>query len=193
MEDKVLIKGEFNFNKKIARIFYALAVITLTVCFMVAMSFGRGNPLWAFKGIEYGYYWFFIGAVAFVLIGIYLSNHETTFYLIVTEGKVSGKTLFGKTVDLPISQISAIGTGILKRVSIATSSGSIHFYGLVNQQEIYKCISDLLIKRQEETKVQTNSTSNSNTDELIKLNDLLKQGIITQEEFDAKKKQLLGL
>ena len=33
----------------------------------------------------------------------------------------------------------------------------------------------------------------SNADELKKYKDLLDQGIITQEEFDAKKKQLLGL
>ena len=35
--------------------------------------------------------------------------------------------------------------------------------------------------------------SESNADELKKYKDLLDQGVITQEEFDAKKKQLLGL
>ena len=34
---------------------------------------------------------------------------------------------------------------------------------------------------------------NENIDDLIKLKDLLDKGIITQEDFDAKKKQLLGL
>ncbi len=33
----------------------------------------------------------------------------------------------------------------------------------------------------------------SNADELAKYKDLLDKGIISQEEFDAKKKQLLGL
>ena len=33
----------------------------------------------------------------------------------------------------------------------------------------------------------------SSADELAKFKDLLDKGIITQEEFDAKKKQLLGL
>ena len=37
-------------------------------------------------------------------------------------------------------------------------------------------------------------TSDSNPyDEILKLNELLKMGILTQEEFDRKKKQLLGL
>ena len=35
--------------------------------------------------------------------------------------------------------------------------------------------------------------SQSNADELVKFKQLLDSGIITQEEFDAKKKQLLGL
>jgi hypothetical protein len=33
----------------------------------------------------------------------------------------------------------------------------------------------------------------SNADEILKFKNLLDSGIITQEEFDAKKKQLLGL
>ena len=33
----------------------------------------------------------------------------------------------------------------------------------------------------------------SNADELKKFKELLDSGVITQEEFDAKKKQLLGL
>ena len=35
--------------------------------------------------------------------------------------------------------------------------------------------------------------SQSTADELKKFKELLDSGIITQEEFDAKKKQLLGL
>lgn len=41
--------------------------------------------------------------------------------------------------------------------------------------------------------IVTVSASSSNADELKKYKELFDQGIITQEEFDAKKKQLLGL
>ena len=45
-----------------------------------------------------------------------------------------------------------------------------------------------------ENPIQTsNITQTSNTEELKKYKELLDSGIITQEEFDAKKKQLLGL
>lgn len=43
------------------------------------------------------------------------------------------------------------------------------------------------------SKTSTKTTSISVADEILKFKELLDQGILTQEEFDAKKKQLLGL
>lgn len=43
------------------------------------------------------------------------------------------------------------------------------------------------------SKTSTKTTSISAADEILKFKELLDQGILTQEEFDAKKKQLLGL
>ena len=42
-------------------------------------------------------------------------------------------------------------------------------------------------------KDNTQIIQNSSADEIKKFKELLDSGIITQEEFDAKKKQLLGL
>lgn len=57
---------------------------------------------------------------------------------------------------------------------------------------------DFLNKKIREAKTgahtaQTVIQQNSAADELKKFKELLDSGIITQEEFDAKKKQLLGL
>ena len=65
-----------------------------------------------------------------------------------------------------------------------------------NSEEIHKCVSDLLINRQGkqvETTVIKQEIPQSNADELKKYKELLDMGVISQEEFDAKKKQLLGL
>ena len=189
MNEKILARGKFyNFNT-FAAICFSIAVFALILCFTVAASYG-GSPSWAFEGIEYGYYWFFIVIFIFGIMGLIFSIMK--FELVITEGKVVGKTLLGKRVDLPISQISVIGTGMFNRVSIATSSGSINFYGVINQSEIFSTISNLLSKRQEETKTTTKNYEGA-SDELIKLKDLLDSNIITQEEFNAKKKQILGL
>ena len=57
-------------------------------------------------------------------------------------------------------------------------------------------IIDMALSQQEKAfqTVRTNPASQTlRTDELRDLNSLLYEGVITQEEFDAKKKQLLGL
>lgn len=189
MNEKTLIKGKFSNPNPFAVIFLAIAGISLVTCFVVA-TLAVGSPAGAFKYIDRGYCWFFVGAGVFALLGLIFLVMK--FELTITEGKVVGKTLFGKRVDLPISQISAAGTGVFHRVSIATSAGAINFYGVINQNEVFSTISDLLWKRQEETKT-VSKTPGSSSDELKKLKELLDTGIITQEEFDAKKKQVLGL
>ena len=190
MNEKVLVKGKFSGFNPFSLLCFAMAGIAFIVCFIVATIMG-GSPSWALEGIEYGYYWFFIGIFFFFILGLIFAT--MAFELIVTDGRVVGKTLFGKRVDLPISQISVVGTGIFNRVSIATSSGFINFYGVANQNEVFSVLSELLLKRQEETKISFKAPERSIADELKRLKELLDSGIITQEEFNAKKKQILGL
>ncbi|MBR0349272.1 MAG: SHOCT domain-containing protein [Clostridia bacterium] len=67
---------------------------------------------------------------------------------------------------------------------------------------MHSVIGNLLKERQEKEKSQTVTKENiinqtiikqTSADELKKFKELLDMGAITQEEFDAKKKQLLGL
>ena len=60
--------------------------------------------------------------------------------------------------------------------------------GSVDLQTLNKSDYELEMK-----KANTVSSTTSSADELKKFKELLDDGVITQEEFDAKKKQLLGL
>ena len=120
--------------------------------------------------------------------------------LVVTDKKVYGRTFWGKRVDLPIDSISAVGTSLFKSIAIATSAGRIKFLAIANRDDIHKEISNLIADRQNTIKMSSvpetvikQEVAKSNADELKKFKELLDQGIISQEEFDAKKKQLLGL
>ena len=127
-----------------------------------------------------------------VFVYLWLGKIEIT----VSDKRVFGKAAFGKRVDLPLDSISAVGTSFLKGIAVATSSGKISFLMIQNSNEIHKCVSDLLISRQgkqTETTVIKQEIPQSNADELKKYKELLDSGVISQEEFDAKKKQLLGL
>ena len=109
--------------------------------------------------------------------------------------RVTGKASFGKQVDLPINQISAIGLGKFNSITVSTSSGRVNFWLVENRYEVYNALNELLIKLQSESKnnaINANMFPTSTADELKKYKELLDAGIITQEEFEAKKKQLLN-
>ena len=132
-----------------------------------------------------------------IIIGIvYLVNRKCE--LTITEKNVKGKTILGKEVVLPLYMVSAYSTRkFLSTIAVATSSGITKFALIKNYAEIGNVLSQKINERQENTVNQTTvnapAPQPSAMDELKKLKDLLDAGIITQEEFDAKKKQLLGL
>lgn len=134
----------------------------------------------------------------FLIIAIIVFFSYKKVELTVTDKRVYGRAKFGKRVDLPFDSISAVGTSAMKGIDVATASGSIKFKFIENNMEIHKTISKLLLERQGKEKPVATATikqeiPQSNADELKKYKDLLDSGVITQEEFDAKKKQLLGL
>ena len=140
--------------------------------------------------------WIFPFSAITIALWIYFFAMFRKFELVITDKRVYGKAVFGKRVDLPLDKVSAVGTSFLKGIDVGTSSGRIKFKLVKNQDEIHSALSKLLMERQEkETKstVVENIISTSNADELKKFKDLLDSGVITQEEFDEKKKQLLGL
>lgn len=127
-----------------------------------------------------------------LIIYLWLKSYELT----ITDKRAYGRAAFGKRVDLPIDSVTAIALGWLKAIKITTPSGGISFKLIKNRDEMYKVISDLIIERQSKAKQETvvkQEFSQSNADELKKYKDLLDSGVITEEEFNAKKKQLLGL
>lgn len=134
---------------------------------------------------------------AISIVGIILYIYSGMCSITVTDKRVYGKAGFGSRVDLPLDMISAVGTtGITHGVQVATSSGIIKFMYIGNSDEIHAAINNLLLERQEKPKaanIVKQEVQRSDADELKKYNELLDSGVITQEEFDAKKKQLLGL
>lgn len=110
----------------------------------------------------------------------------------VTETEVCGETMFGKKVRLPIEQISTHGTrDLFSTVFVCTSTGFIRFPFVKN----YKAIDDVLrqVIRDNRAKSKQSGTADNGAQNLKAYKDLLDSGVITQEEFEQKKKQILGL
>ena len=207
MSDKILIKSQMDSKAKsmlfgIARAILGIGIIAFLSLFIVREEYGNESG-WECIFNSYGsleiYYTiliiggvFFIAAIVLLLYFKALAGCELT----VTEHIVKGTSIGGKEVSLPLNQISAYTT--IQRnstITVATSSGLTKFALIANYKEIGDVLSKLISKRNENsTKTEVKpEASGSNMDDLVNLKKLLDQGIITQEEFDAKKKQLLGL
>ncbi len=78
-------------------------------------------------------------------------------------------------------------------VTFKTKKSSFLYKDLYNQAQ--ECLStlQLICDQIEAPEKQSSNGSNSSADEIRKFRELLDEGIITQEEFDAKKKELIGL
>ena len=112
----------------------------------------------------------------------------------VTDKHVYGRTAFGKTVFLPIYQITSVFTArFFSRIMITTSRGIIYFHMIENNKDLALKIRNLIIQRQEETEFNREQPEDSYIEELQRLKALLDGGAITQEEFDVKKKELLAI
>lgn len=204
MNEKKIVQGKFS---KINPLVVLLLVFSI-ICFFVSLVISGcfENSTWHVWDVEEDFLdyltftqssegiavFFWLSIISFMFAMFFL--FEMNFCKMeVTDKRVFGKAAFGKIVDLPLDKISSVGTCFPKGIIVATSSGKIKFWLLSNQTEVYEAISILLKERQTKTDVVGIIKESGGADELKKFKDLLDSGVITQEEFDAKKKQLLGL
>lgn len=134
--------------------------------------------------------------VAYIIIldlcciyGIYECYSKKNQQLTVTNMRVHGR-IRNKGIDLPLDMITHVDiTG--NTLSITTASGVIKCACCTNIDAVYSVILKLLNER--------NSSKSSSDDrasvpeELMEYKKLLDNGVITQEEYEAKKKKLLEL
>lgn len=193
MDEKIIISGKPNNSIGSIALGGGIVLIGIGLYILCCIGINRGWDYGGGPAIIWGFIISVI-ALAIIVVGFDLKSSEIT----VTDKRIYGKASFGKRVDLPIDSVSAVGTSMFHGIAVTTASGAIKFSNIVNSDEIHKAVSDLLIERQNKAPVTATTTikqeiPQSNADELKKYKELLDSGIITQEEFDAKKKQLLGL
>ena len=206
MEEKVLIKSKSQENVVKALQWLMIGCLAGSILiFLIGVIVEATNRYDEYRTFYFGGFWidvlffyasswisyiiFIIGVIATILNVCY-----TQCELTVTEKNIKGKSLFGKEVVLPIYMVSAFATKeLFSIISIATSSGFVKFGCIANYKEIGEVLTSLISERQEKTEVENTPANTDSLQQLKQLKELLDSGIITQEEFDAKKKQILGL
>lgn len=148
----------------------------------------------------YGGDFYYLHWVFAVFTGIFFISWRllANYRLTITDKNVYGITCFGKKIALPIHMISAYATSkFLSAIAITTTSGVIKFSCIGNNDKIAVILQQLINERQEKTSIQESVVEQQNStkklDDLMKLKTLLDSNVITQEEFDAKKKEILGI
>ncbi len=168
---------------------------------------------------DYYYYYdkdqFIIGIVVFILIFVvaafklYTQDVTKECSIELTSDGINGRR---KRIDakvdlrLPIEKIDSLFVTETifdkirggKTLGIRSNTGVIRFVCVQNADEFVAAANKAIEENKKSNKaIPAPSTTvvqnTSNADELKKYKDLLDSGVITQEEFDAKKKQLLGL
>ena len=179
MEDKILITGEFD--KK------AVCVMCMgygAIVWLFMYLFGFVVPLSdSFSRLGYN----IGGVVAGLIVGVGMCPSMLKRELTITENSVIFK--MGKTtIECPIKDISSYTLGN-QRIDIQAPPRKIVLLHLKNCEEVSAVLKPLL----NQDNPDSSTTNYSNADELKKYKELLDSGVISQEEFDAKKQQLLGL
>lgn len=119
----------------------------------------------------------------------YFSNRKNT--LTIEDGRIICK--FGKktTKEFMLKDISIVNFVFLRGIEIKGNNIKYRINFLTNTEELKSYIMNYIADiRNENTDMLTNANP---IDALKEYKDLLESGVITQEEFDVKKKQLLGL
>ena len=181
MDEKVIISSDSrNVKGVITRILVyglVLAVAAALVAFVMRL---------------FGEFWALTGVVVYVIVlCIALAVWSIgTCSITVTAKRVYGMAKFKKRIDIPLDSVTSIGmVGLLfKGISISSPSGNISFVFIKNYKDIYDKLGNIIANRK-----TSESTDSDQADDIRKYKKLLDDGIITQEEFEAKKKELLGM
>lgn len=223
MERNIVIKGKPQKNKPACIIIVFGAVLLLTSFMVASYvflncegyeNFGFGYGGWYYWCIIYDTfgefftaeffnfecfygYMIMLGIVA-LIGGIITKANTEKCEITVTNEAISGKLPHGKGVHIPLNQITAINRGSFNGVSITSIGNVSNFHCIENREEVIKAMSYLLANPQQSGAQPTQSasaasTTGSEAEQLERLKDLLDAGVLTQDEFDAKKKQILGL
>lgn len=222
MDENIVIKGTPQKNRPALIVIVAGAALVL-LSFIIASYVFNNNEGYESFGFGYGgwYYWcviydsfgefftaeFFnlscyfgyillIGIIA-LIVGIIIKVNTENCEITVTNSRIYGKLPRGKDVDIPLNQITALNSGSFNGISVSSIGSVSNFHCIENCKEVMKAISYLLSNPTTATNSTTvdrgTMSSDSEVETLKRFKELLDSGVISNEEFEEKKKQILGL
>ena len=186
-EEQILVKSKFD-----STACHKFALIWYIAFFVYGWVMG-----WSVTELdaEVGFLVGFLAALCFgglIHLVVYLSarNNEIT----LTNYKITGTYNRRLSLNIPIDSVSSVSKGAMGSLCITCAGNKYNISYVSNRDVFCSKLNELLNTRTQQALKGVHTTNQqSNYDEIVKLKQLLDNEVITQEEFDAKKKQLLGI
>lgn len=128
-----------------------------------------------------------------------LTKHDNNYAYVITNQRIimAQKRMMGNSIQtVSLNNINDITLNSGAALGIVTIDSIKEVFNIAVDKKsaklIYNEIHNVLGNINKPTIASSNG-NNSNIDDIYKLKELLDNGIITQEEFDLKKKQILGI
>lgn len=139
----------------------------------------------------------YIEALSVIIVAIILAGFFYIFYynqeLLIEDDGINGKAILGKSFSVDFEQIVSVKKSWMGGlVLLTTGQQKIRFRLIKNLTNIIEVINKTAETNGKNT-IVANENHDSVADELKKYKELLDENVISQEEYDAKKKQLLQL
>lgn len=111
------------------------------------------------------------------------------FYIRIYPNRIEFKVGIGGQ-SIPLGQIASVQVGpvLFSQIVLETTGGQKYTIPTKRKKEVKQAIYDA----QSRFLNTGNASQSSAADEIAKLHDLMQKGVISQEEFEGRKKQLLG-
>ena len=208
MEEKILIESvSGDKHKHTPKVLTICCIISVIGMIMVAFVEGQNIDSFAdffeFVCETLAFDWYDFGStlagimmylgVALFIIYLMALRFVKDSYLAVSSVGIVGTTMSGEKIKLSFGDIVQAEKSSFNGIIIKTKIRNFEFEFLKNRDEVNTVLNQLLMERRYASTSQEKAPATDNADELKKYKELLDDGVITQEEFDAKKKQLLGL
>ena len=199
ISDKILVQSAKNKKayKRILAFIYFFAFV-LTIFFSLSTSITTSSM--QLFVVYFAVYFLLIFAVA-IILNIIIKKTFKNSGIVVTEQKIVASYGLKSQISLPINSIGSVtlNSNFLGEIGFNCSGKVYRIAYIENRKEIFDVVNTLISEKTiVKSSCSTSSTSqqSENTDveqELKKFKSLLDNNLITQDEYEAKKKQILNL
>lgn len=220
LDEKILVKSKSQKNKNALTLYISgLILICLSnVVSTLAFNYLKGTSDYGSKwkwcliyfsfsefftkeffNISCFYGYLFLIGIILTIIGVVIKFKTENCEVTITSQRFIGKLPHSNEIIVPLKEITNFNQTQYSGISISTRNKLYVFYCIENREEIIKALA-FLCKNVQPSSLNNNQTPkvtfNRNMDDADKikqLKQLLDAGVISQVEFDQKKKEILNL